>query len=55
MVLVWDQTLMTFEIDCYCCTAGDPAEETVATAADIVAVVDLEKPLMAKLLLAQYR
>ena len=55
MALVWGQTLAIFEIDCYCCTAGEPAEETVVAAADIVAVVDLKKPLMAKLLLAQHR
>ena len=46
---------MTFETDCCCCIAGEPAEETVAAAADIMAVVDLKKPLMAKLLLAQHR
>ena len=55
MALVWGQTLAIFENDYYCCIAGEPAEETVIAAADIVAIDDLKKPLMAKLLLAQYR
>ena len=54
MALVWGQTLAIFEIDCYCCMAGESAEETVVSATDVVAVVDLKKPLMAKLLLAQH-
>ena len=55
MALVWGQTLAIFEIDYFCCMAGESAEETVVAAADVVVVVDLKKPWMAKLLLAQHR
>ena len=51
--LVRGQTLVTFESDCYCCTAGEPAEEVVVAAANIVVVVDSEESLMMKLLLEQ--
>ena len=53
MALVWGQTLVTFESDCYCCTVGEPAEVVVVAAVDIVVVVDSEESLMMKLLLEQ--
>ena len=53
MTLVWGQTLAIFEIGCCYCIAGESAEETVVAAADVVAIVDSKKLLMAKLLLVQ--
>ena len=47
MSLVWGQTQVTFENDCYCCTVGEPDVEVVVVVVGIVVVADVTERLAA--------